>query len=98
MTTKFNPKITYRMASMHIDSSFTKQTPWEWLSDWEMSDRDPNTTLDMIIDRMKLRWPGRYCIVVREVQHPKHACTYSKWFIEFDDPAEETMFRLKWCQ
>jgi hypothetical protein len=97
MTTTFNPKITYRMASMHIDpSNRRKLTPWAYLKDWERSDRDPKTTLDDVATRMQQQWPGNYRVVVKEVHHPEHLYKYSKWFLEFDNPAEETMFRLKW--
>lgn len=95
MTSEFNPKISYRVASMYIDPSYTKTTPWDYLEDWAMSN-SPNTSLDIVATRMKQRWPGNYRVVVKEVPHPKHACTYSKWLLEFDNPAEETMFRLRY--
>ena len=95
MTTKFNPKITYRMASMHIDSSFTKQTPWEYLGEWSMSDRDPNAPLTSVTDRMQAKWPGNYQVVSKRINDSQHGWII-KWVLEFSDPAEETMFRLKW--
>ena len=46
---------------------------------------------------MKALWPGNYRIVIREAM-PYKGYRMTKWVLEFDDPAEETMFRLKWCQ
>lgn len=95
MTSEFKPKITYRMAGFYMATNRPK-TPWQYLEDWEMSDRDPNTSLDTIALAMQTRWPGKYQIVVKEIRHPEHMYKYSKWVIEFDNPAEETMFRLKY--
>ena len=47
MTSEFKPKITYRMAGFYMATNRPK-TPWQYLEDWEMSDRDPNTSLDTI--------------------------------------------------
>lgn len=94
MTEEFKPKISYRIAGTCIHKP---TTPWEYLEDWAMSDRDLTTTLDMIADRMKLRWPGNYRVVVKEVRHPEHMHKYSKWCLEFDNPGEETLFRLRWA-
>jgi len=90
--------ISYGIAKtwFNIEEKYQVKTPWEWLTDWEMSDRDPNTTLDMITDRMKLRWPGNYRIVVREFRVGDSMYRSSKWVLKFDTPAEETVFRLKY--
>lgn len=90
MSDVFAPKISYRIAGLHMA---TPRTPWQYLEDWEMSDRDPKTTLKDVADKMKERWPGNYRVVVKEVQPPDR---FSKWALEFDDPAEETLFNLKW--
>ena len=92
----FAPKITYRMAGKHIDLGHRKLTPWAYLQDWHMSDRDPNTTLKGVADRMKQQWPGNYRIVEQE-DYPYRGQRQTKWVIEFDDPAEETMFMLRWA-
>lgn len=71
-------------------------TPWQYLHIWEGSDRDPNTTLDHVANKMKERWPGNYRVVVREFRTENSMYKSSKWVLEFNTPAEETMFRLKW--
>lgn len=74
----------------------TTNNPWQYLQDWHMSDRDPKTTLKDVADRMKQYWPGNYYIAERE-DMPYRGMRMTKWVIEFDNPAEETMFRLRWA-
>lgn len=78
-----------------IQGTRTKQmSPWEYLENWAQSDRDYETsTADWLSRKMKEKYPGNYRIVLAMSPktwwdpHPK---------IVFDDPAEETWFRLKY--
>lgn len=71
-------------------------TPWEYLGEWAMSDRDPNTPLSAVTDRMRAKWPGNYQVVERRINDRQHGWII-KWALEFDNPSEETMFRLRWA-
>ena len=69
-------------------------SPWEYLEDWERSDRTRDqSTLDYINARMQTKFPGRYH-VVKKLTPVKGWEPY--YAIVFDDPAEETYLRLKW--
>ena len=92
MTAEFKPKITYRMASMHTDP----MTPWEYLGHRAMSDRPIGADLGVITERMRARWPGNYQVVSKQINDSQHGYVV-KWVLEFDNPAEETMFRLRWA-
>ena len=69
-------------------------SPWEYLKDWKESDRDYEaSTPEWINDRMQEKYPGNYRVVF--ATSPKY------WWmanpkIVFDNPAEETLFRLKY--
>lgn len=94
VTEEFNPKITYTMAGMFIDSKFMKRKPWEYLDDWQRSDRGYNPTeLDLINARMQHLYPGPYKIVKKRSPHGR----FVYYVMEFNSPAEETMYRLKWA-
>lgn len=90
----FHPTISYRVASLHMGTT-KPRTPWQYLQDWHMSDRHPSTTLEDVAISMKNQWPGNYRVVEKE-DYPYRGNRVTKWVIEFDDPAEETMFNLKW--
>lgn len=69
-------------------------TPWEYLREWEMSDNTKEmNTLEYINTRIQTRFPGNYRVAKRLTPvkgwEPYHE-------IVFDDPAEETFFRLKY--
>lgn len=91
----FNPKITYRMAAVQITGR-KPTTPWDYLDNWSKSDRGPDETLAKLNERMQNRWPGKYKIVVKETHVEGHMYKFPKWVFEFDTPAEETFFRLKY--
>ena len=97
MTTAFNPKITYRIAGTYVDSGYRLQTPWEYLGERAMSDRDPNTPLSAVTASMRAKWPGNYRVVEKRIDDSQHGYVI-KWVLEFDNPSEETMFRLKWAR
>lgn len=89
----FNPKITYRMAGMFISGQNVGTKPWEYLDNWQRSDRgyDPNEILT-INEYMQNRYPGPYKVVKKLSPHER----FYYYEMEFDSPAEETMYRLKW--
>lgn len=94
MTEEFKPKITHRMAGFFIHPSMYKKVdPWQYLKDWEQSDRgyDPNELEYINIDMQK-RYPGKYKIVKKTSTHGR----FTYYDFEFESPAEETMYRLKW--
>ena len=94
MTAEFKPKITYRMAATFIAPNMDKkQTPWERLEDWALADKGrTESTLEYITARLQERWPGNYR--VERVQHREWPTNYQ---LVFDNPAEETWFRLRWA-
>ena len=97
MTHVFAPKITYRIPRSLYTTDGRAKTPWQYLEDWNTSDHNPTVQPEHIATRMKSLWPGNYRIVIQEAM-PYKGYRMTKWVLEFDDPAEETMFRLKWCQ
>lgn len=66
-------------------------TPWQYLDNLVRSDRGPEHGEDWMTARLQISWPGNYRV------------KYTKWdfrnpyYIEFDNPADETMFRLKYA-
>ena len=69
-------------------------TPWQRLQDWERADKTKaQCTLEYINARMQEQFPGRYR-VAKKLTPVKGWDPY--YTIVFDDPAEETMFLLKW--
>ena len=96
MTEVFAPKITEveRIAVIHMERN--NMTPWQYLEDWNMSGLEQLTRPEIIATRMKTKWPGNYRIVLKEAM-PYKGYRMTKLAIEFDDPAEETMFRLRWA-
>lgn len=72
-------------------------TPWEYLHNWNWSDRGPDETLAKLNERMQNRWPGNYRIVLKEVsRHPDIMYRVSEHVFEFDTPADETFFKLRY--
>lgn len=97
MEPEFKPKISYRVSNIYIDKSFMKKpTPWEYLADWAMSDRGPEHTIHYFEDKMKEHWPGNYRITTTKINDSRGGYIV-KWVLVFDDPAEETMFKLRWA-
>ena len=75
-------------------SMYKRVSPWQYLKDWEQSDRgyDP-LELEYINKRMQDQYPGKYKIVKKASEYGR----FTYYDFEFDSPAEETMFRLKWA-
>lgn len=73
---------------------FIHTTPWEFLKYWPMCERAPEHNEEWLCEKMKTSWPGNYRVVVKELYPPDR---FSEWALEFDNPAEETMFRLRWA-
>lgn len=81
------------MAAMFIDEKWTRRKPWDYLRDWATSDRgyDPDE-MTTINQRMQEKYPGPYKVV-------KKMSPYERFYyyeMEFNSPAEETMYKLKW--
>lgn len=74
----------------------TPTTPWEYLENCTWSNRGPDETLAKLNERMQNRWPGNYKIIVKEVRAKDSMYRVSKYVFEFDTPAEETLFRIKY--
>lgn len=71
-------------------------TPWQRLEDWVRADKTKaQSTIEYITLDMQRRYPGRYHIAIRSGPRQGWEPYYS---IVFDDPAEETWFRLKYPQ
>ena len=69
-------------------------TPWQRLEDWERADKTKaQSTIEYITLDMQRRFPGDYYISKRLTPvkgwEPYHV-------IVFNNPAEETFFRLKY--
>ena len=82
------------MAGMFIDKNWTRRKPWDYLTDWQNSDRgyDPDE-LEGINLKMQAMYPGPYKVV-------KKLSPYERFYyyeMEFNSPAEETMYKLKWA-
>lgn len=92
----FNPKITYKMAGFFVHPSMYKRVdPWQYLKDWEQSDRgyDP-LELEYINKRMQELYPGKYKIVKKSSEYGR----FTYYDFEFETPAAETMFKLKYSK
>ena len=75
-------------------SMYKKVSPWQYLKDWEQSDRGYNPLeLEYINKRMQDQYPGKYKIVKKASEYGR----FTYYDFEFDSPAEETMFKLKWA-
>ena len=76
-----------------------KRTPWQWLENWQRriySTTPEQRSYEWLRTEMQNRWPGPYRLVT--VWNPKNPIDLYgvTWVMRFDDPAEETMFRLRW--
>ena len=70
------------------------KTPWQRLEDWWRADKtEEQSTLEYINRVMQEQFPGRYRVAKRMGPRKGWEPYYS---IVFDDPAEETFFKLKW--
>jgi hypothetical protein len=70
-------------------------TPWQRLQEWEMCDKGRReSTREYITARLQEQWPGNYRVERVGARHVGWPVTHA---IVFDDPAEETMFRLRWA-
>lgn len=69
-------------------------TPWQRLEQWELADKGRReSTNAYITEQLQARWPGPYRV---ERVGSRHVGWPVRHAIVFDDPAEETMFRLRW--
>lgn len=92
----FEPKITHTMAGFFVHPSMYKPvSPWQYLNDWQNSDRgyDPNE-LEYINKRMQDLYPGKYKIVKKDSEYGR----FKYYDFEFDSPAVETLFRIKYSK
>lgn len=67
-------------------------SPWEYLRNWDASDREPDFGNVRITAYMRNRWPGKYKVVHK--QSPRGRFYYSD--LEFETPEAETFFRLQY--
>lgn len=92
----FNPKISHKMAGYFVHPSmYKKVNPWQYLNEWQQSDRgyDP-LELEYINKRMQDQYPGKYKIVKKASEYGR----FTYYDFEFDSPAAETMFRIKYSK
>ena len=92
----FTPKITHKMAGFFVHPSMYKKVdPWQYLHDWERSDREYNPTeLECLNIDMQNRYPGKYKIVKKTSEYGR----FTYFDFEFESPAVETMFRLQYSK
>ena len=71
-------------------------TPWEYVENWACKRlrAHADDTLDKLNGYLQTRWPGKYKVIAK--LNPAHGGHLVFVFL-FDNPAEETMFRLKWA-
>ena len=67
--------------------------PWEYLDNLVSMDRGPEHSAAWMDRRMKERWPGNYTVIKYRGDQIEG---YWRYRIAFNDPKEETMFRLKY--
>lgn len=79
----------------HILVKVAQLDPWQYLNDWQRSDRgyDPNEMVYINME-MQQRYPGKYKIVKRASEHGR----FKYYDFEFESPAAETMFRIKYSK
>jgi hypothetical protein len=70
-----------------------RRTPWEYLKVLTMTDRDPAQDEEWMTERLQRKWPGNY----RVEKLISYEWQYVEYRIVFDNPAEETLFRIKWA-
>ena len=96
-------KFVYDLESCDVNSMYpammqawSKPTsPWEYLRNWEMSDRGPDETLAKLNERMQNRWPGNYKIV-KDQRWNGHNYWVNIYEFKFNEPKDETMFKLRY--
>lgn len=75
---------------MQVTRIKVTMTPWQWLEHWQMADlADDQRSYEYISTEIQRRYPGNYRIVRQQAPGRRYV-------IMFDDPREETMFRLRW--
>ena len=79
-----------------IDKPKVLTTPWDYLRNWSMSDKDPSETLEKLNERMQNRWPGNYKIV-KDQRWNGHNYWINVYEFKFDTPKDETFFKLKYA-
>lgn len=66
--------------------------PWEYLDTWSKTDLpDESKSIEWINQEMQDRYPGPY-----RVRRTGTMYWRSGYRLDFKNPQEETMFRLKW--
>ena len=72
----------------------SKRKPWDFLDDWQQSDRgyDPYE-LEGINLKMQAMYPGPYKVVKKTSEYGR----FTYYEMEFNSGPEETMFKLKWA-
>ena len=72
----------------------SKRKPWDFLNDWQQSDRgyDPDE-LKTINVLMQAKFPGPYKVVKKTSPHGR----FIYYEMEYDSDPAATMFRLKWA-
>jgi len=68
-------------------------TPWLYLNGLISSDRAPEHNEVWMTAKLQAKWPGDYT-VVKDIDYQWH---YVEYKMVFDNPADETMFRLKYA-
>lgn len=72
-----------------------KTSPWQYVSNWSMSDKGPHDTLEDLNTRMQNRWPGKYKIVVEPKWNDRNYYI-NEYKFKFDTPKDETWFKLQY--
>jgi len=67
-------------------------TPWQYLEDLVRSDRSSDMGEDWMTARLQISWPGDYHVE----KTVEYQWQYIDYKIVFDNPADETLFRLKY--
>ena len=72
-----------------------KMTPWQWLEGMQRCDLTPEQrTYEWIRIEMQNRYPGPYRLV--RTKKVYDSSLVFEYVMQFDDPAEEIFYRLKW--
>jgi hypothetical protein len=76
-------------------SMYKKVDPWQYLNDCQNSDRgyDPDELI-YINAKMQELYPGKYKIVKKASEYGR----FKYYDFEFETPAAETMFKLKYSK
>lgn len=81
------------MAQM-IQRTLRTYTPWTYLEELVHSDRAPEHNEQWMTEKLRKKFPGNYRVEKYAV--PTNGAPYTDYHMVFENPAEETMFRIKW--